>query len=64
MEPQRRQPDPAARLISHLIVGLALGALFGKKQGPLAFCVAAIVGIYAHEQLDAPVAGVLSEFGI
>jgi hypothetical protein len=64
MQPQPQHPDPAARWLSHVVVGVSLGALFGKKQGPLAFWLAAIVGVYVHEQLDAPVADVLSEFGI
>jgi hypothetical protein len=63
MNPQRRQPDPAARWISHAIVGLAVGYAFGKKAGPGAFWVTAIISALAHEAADAPVAQVLSDLG-
>ncbi len=56
--------DPAARWLSHLLVGLAAGALVGRKAGPTGFVLAALLTGFAHEALDAPMAGVLAELGL
>lgn len=63
MNPQR-QPDPAARWISHAIVGLGIGYVVGKRTGMAGFLISAIVSTAAHEYLDAPVAQLLSDAGV
>ena len=62
--PQRRQPDPVARWLSHALVGVTVGYLVGKKTGAAGFWVGAIVSAFAHEMLDAPVEQALSDFGV
>ena len=61
---ERGKPDPAARWISHAIVGMTVGYVIGKQTGPVGFWIAAIVSALAHEELDAPVAQALSQFGV
>jgi len=61
--PPNNRPDGEARLVSHLVVGCAAGALLGKRSGLAGFLVVALLTAMAHEALDAPVAQVLSEFG-
>jgi Na+/H+ antiporter NhaA len=58
-----RQPDPQTRFASHLLVGLAVGSVAGKKSGLFAFAFAAIASVLAHEVLDAPVAQLLTDLG-
>jgi hypothetical protein len=58
------RPDPAARWLSHVLVGLVAGAFASKKGGLGGFIVTALVASMAHEVLDAPFAGVLSELGV
>jgi len=60
-QPQR-EPDLVARLMSHALVGLALWLLFSKAPRGTA-ATAAVVGVIAHESLDAPVAQKLTDFG-
>jgi len=57
-------PTPAARLLSHLLVGLAAGALVGKKTGPTGGVFLALLAVAAHEALDAPVAAELTRLGL
>jgi hypothetical protein len=59
----KRQPDPAARWLSHAIVGLGIGYIVGKQTGSVGFVVTAAASIVAHEYLDAPVAQLLSDAG-
>jgi hypothetical protein len=60
----RRQPDRTARLVSHLLVGIAVGAVMCNRKGGQAFLVGGLLGAAAHELLDAPVAGIVSELGL
>jgi hypothetical protein len=57
-------PTPAARLLSHLLVGLAAGALVGKKTGPTGGVFLALLAVAAHQALDAPVAAELTRLGL
>jgi hypothetical protein len=59
-----RRPDPAARLLSHMIVGATAGAIVGKRTGPGGALLSALVAVVAHEQLDAPVADILADLGL
>lgn len=57
------QPDARARLVSHLLVGLAVGAVVGTRKGADSFLISGLVGVVAHELLDAPVAAIVSDLG-
>jgi hypothetical protein len=43
---------------------MAVGYVIGRRTGPVGFWIAAIVSVVAHEELDAPVAQALSQFGV
>lgn len=60
----RRRPDPVTRWVSHVLVGAAAGLLVGQRSGPIGGVISALVAIAAHEELDAPVAGVLADLGL
>jgi hypothetical protein len=59
----RRQPDQNARLLSHALVGIAVGYLIGKEKGLPGFITGLIVSTVVHEAIDAPVAQIFSDFG-
>lgn len=61
MTPPRRQPDPGTRLVSHAIVGLAAGAITGRRSGLVGFLITAVIAAASHEALDAPVAQLLTD---
>ena len=58
------QPDPTARLISHLVIGGLVFYVVGRRAGPAGSLLSAALSIGAHEALDAPVAKALAEAGI
>ncbi len=60
----KRRPDPAARLLSHALVGVAAGLIVGQRSGPGAAALSALIAIAAHQQLDAPMADIVAELGI
>lgn len=53
-------PSPADRLISHVLVGLAVGLLVGSETGIIGFIVAGLLAAAAHALLDAPLARVVA----
>lgn len=60
----RRRPDPVARWVSHALVGAAAGLLVAQKSGPIGGMVSALIAIAAHEELDAPMADLLTDLGL
>lgn len=58
----QNQPADLDRVISHVLVGLAVGAIVSRKAGKWGFLVGALASAVAHELLDAPVAGIVAEF--
>jgi hypothetical protein len=60
--PRSGRPNQVNRLISHAVVGLAVGMLVGSKKGKSGFVMGAIASVAAHEMLDAPVADLVAEF--
>jgi hypothetical protein len=60
---RRRRPDPVTRLFSHALVGAVVGLVVGQKSGPMGGAASALIAIAVHEELDAPVADVLTELG-
>ena len=63
MQPQR-QPDPAARWLSHAIIGLGVSYVAGKRVGTTGAVLMAVVSVVAHDYFDAPVAQLLSDAGV
>ncbi len=63
MAPASR-PDPTARALSHLLVGLAATVALSKKVGLATGLLGGVITAAAHEAFDAPLAGVLAEIGI
>ena len=63
MQPQR-QPDPAARWLSHVIVGIGVAYVVGKRTGTMGALLMAAASIAAHDYFDAPVAKLLSDNGV
>jgi hypothetical protein len=61
---RQRQPDPTARLLAHALVGLGVGFIVGQMSGPVPAVLSALVAIAAHEELDAPLADMLTEIGL
>jgi len=61
---QRVQPDQPARFLSHVVVGLTVGTLVAMKAGIGAVLATACLTATAHEALDAPLAGALSDLGM
>jgi hypothetical protein len=61
MSGKRPRPTKTDRLISHVAVGLAAGALVGTKKGLGGFIVGALVGAGAHAALDAPTAQLVAD---
>lgn len=57
-------PDPAARALSHLLVGLAAAAVLARQAGLAGGVLGGLLTVAAHEALDAPLAGVLAEIGV
>jgi predicted transcriptional regulator len=60
----RREPDRAARLLSHLLVAIAVGTVVGNRKGAEAVVISGFLGAAAHELLDAPVAGIIRDVGL
>lgn len=58
--PNDKSPTQAERMISHILVGLAVGAIFSTKTGIIGFVVAGLVAAWAHAKLDAPVARLIA----
>jgi hypothetical protein len=65
-----KQPDKWAKGLGHAAVGVAAAVIVGKvlvkatqDQVPAAI-FAAIVAMFLHDALDAPVSQVLSDFGL
>ena len=56
-----RKPNSSERIAAHVIVGLAVGALFYKKSGFGGSLLLALLAVLAHEALDAPLAQLLAE---
>jgi len=61
---QKAQPDQSARWVSHVVVGLTVGTLVARKAGIGAILATACLTAAAHEALDAPLAGALSDLGM
>ena len=59
-----RKPSPQTRLLSHVLVGLAAGAVISRETAANTFPIAAVLSALAHEALDAPVAQALSNLGM
>ena len=53
-------PNQAERVISHILVGLAVGAVFSMKTGIVGFIIAGLLGAWAHTLLDAPLARLIA----
>jgi hypothetical protein len=51
-------------LLSHLLVAALVVLVLGRRSGVGGKLLLAVIGVYAHEQFDAPVARTLSGFGI
>jgi hypothetical protein len=60
--PQR--PDPATRLLSHVLVAGVAGFVIGRRSGTIGGVLAAAAAAVAHEELDAPVAQALTDLGL
>jgi hypothetical protein len=58
------QPTNNTRTAAHLLVGAAVAILAARALGKNAWLVSAVIGMAAHEALDAPVAKVMAEAGI
>jgi len=58
------QPNPAALLVGHALVGLAMTQLMTKKSGLTTGLGLTALGVVAHHLLDAPVARALSQVGV
>lgn len=67
------EPDPAARIASHAVVGLLSAAIAGYlligvlgmgKQAPGYIVGSALLAVLIHEKLDAPLARRLSGSGL
>lgn len=58
------RPDPAARALSRLLVGVVVTSVVGKKTGLIWGALAAAASVAAHEQFDAPVAKMLTNIGV
>jgi hypothetical protein len=58
------RPDPAARLLSHALVSIAVGYLIADTWGAVPGLAAAVVAAVAHEELDAPLAQLLADGGL
>ncbi|HTW06974.1 MAG TPA: hypothetical protein VME46_05675 [Acidimicrobiales bacterium] len=53
-------PSPADRLVSHVLVGLAVGLLVASKTGIVGFLLAGLLAAAAHALLDAPLARLIA----
>lgn len=54
MPNEKKPPTEAERMISHMLVGLAVGAMFSIKTGIIGFVITGLVAAWAHAELDAP----------
>jgi hypothetical protein len=55
------KPDGADRVVSHAAVSVGVGLLGLKLAGPLGFVAGAVLGLLAHEALDAPLAQAVAD---
>jgi hypothetical protein len=55
------RPNSTDRIISHLIVGLAVGLLVARKAGASGLVFGALLAMGAHEALDAPMAVLVAD---
>ena len=51
-----KSPTQAECMISHILVGLAVGAIVSTKAGIIGFIVGGLLAAWAHALLDAPLA--------
>ncbi len=58
------QPTAATRIAAHLLVGAAVAILAAKVFGKGASPACALIGVAAHEALDAPLARSMAANGI
>lgn len=59
-----QRPDPATRLLSHVLVAGFVGVVIGRQSGTLGGLLAAAAAAVAPEELDAPVAQALTDLGL
>jgi hypothetical protein len=55
------QPNQTDRIVSHVIVGLVVGALVGRKAGVWGFVLGGLLAAGAHELADAPGAQIIAD---
>jgi hypothetical protein len=68
MTSNSNEPDRAARLVSHALVGIAAAGVVSlfvaRRHSPEAQLLGALVAVLMHEYFDAPVATKLAGFGL
>jgi hypothetical protein len=55
------KPDGIDRAVSHAVVSVGAGLLGLRLAGPLGFVAGAVLGLVAHEALDAPLAQAVAD---
>ena len=57
----KKRPSETDRLLSHVIVALIVGFVGNQIKGAPGAIAGAVLGVIAHEELDAPVAQMIAD---
>jgi hypothetical protein len=59
----KMRPSNADRILGHIIVAAVVAFVGSKVKGVPGAITGAVIGVIAHEELDAPLAQVIAELG-